>query len=379
MSIPGLPFGVTREPAVTRLLPDLPPGVRDPVHSVLGHGLAQGCVEPPWIAVEDEQGEWVRVAASCSLGERARAVVAASTEVALVQAARLGLGGALWLPPSTMAMKSALEAAAAASIDAAAMDPRVVELVTSGPGPLWAVTWRNRPFWKNQLGVVRLLALLAELAGDLEAPPALLPWPALLVSGRNRAEIVEACDLGLGRSPVKPLQPPEVVAVPASGEPGVATLRALLDLESTGAVAGPDCPPQPVYALPSGRRIGFWAPSPPEPPGEGLWCPGPEVGEHSAWLARSSEGHTLRVPEVVSSSQVDADVGGAVRLPGWLSLGARPASPAGLLIERLLASCNRKGLTLWVPNVDSDLLRYLLRLDGELWVDGPAVPSAGGG
>jgi len=302
-----------------------------------------------------------------------------ATEHALVQAARLGVGGALWLPPSTMAMVAALEAAGSARGDLPAVDPGVVDLVTSEPGSLWAVTWRNLPFWRRQLGRARLLAVLVDLAREIGAPPALLPWPALLVSERSREEIGAAYGPVLDPSPLRPLQPPEIVAVADWGEPGPATLRALLDLESAGGVDKPEGPPQPVHELPSGRRIGFWAPSSPDPPDEGVWCPATEVGEDSAWLSRSLEGHWLRVPEVLASSRVDADGGGAVRVPGWLSLGARPGSPAGLLIERLLVSCNRRGLTLWVPNVDSDLLRYLLRLGGELWVDGPAVPSGGGG
>jgi len=40
----------------------------------------------------------------------------------------------------------------------------------------------------------------------------------------------------------------------------------------------------------------------------------------------------------------------------------------------LAEAAHRRGLPLWVPNVDSIALRFLLGLPGTLWVDGPAVP-----
>ena len=57
-------------------------------------------------------------------------------------------------------------------------------------------------------------------------------------------------------------------------------------------------------------------------------------------------------------------------------LEAGPGRPAGLLIERLAAAAERAGVALWIPNVDGAKLQFLLRLPGELWVDGPAVPEA---
>ncbi len=65
----------------------------------------------------------------------------------------------------------------------------------------------------------------------------------------------------------------------------------------------------------------------------------------------------------------------AVRVPGWASRGMRPGSPAGLLVTRIAEAASRRGLPLWIPNVDQEGLRLVLGLPGTVWVDGPAVPS----
>jgi hypothetical protein len=241
------------------------------------------------------------------------------------------------------------------------------------------VTWENIGFWRGQLGPRRLLGLLAELAADLEVPPALVPWPALLVAGRPRAEVVTAAGRWLDGKHLGPLEPPAVVEI-ADAEDGLATaMQTLLSLESESGVRKGSVPAQPVHVLPSGRRVGYWSSAPVEPRDTERWCAAPVPGERGAWLVRTTDGQTLRVPEVVSSVQVEAHPENVVRLPGWLSLAARPATPAGLLIERLLTVCRRSGVTLWVPNVDAGLLRHLLRLGGEVWVDGPTVPGVGEG
>jgi len=65
----------------------------------------------------------------------------------------------------------------------------------------------------------------------------------------------------------------------------------------------------------------------------------------------------------------------AVRVPGWASRGLRPGSPAGLLVTRIAEAASRRGIPLWIPNVDQEGLRLVLGLPGTIWVDGPAVPK----
>ena len=52
----------------------------------------------------------------------------------------------------------------------------------------------------------------------------------------------------------------------------------------------------------------------------------------------------------------------------------RAGTPAALLVARLADAADRRGLPLWIPNVDGEGLRFALGLPGTLWVDGPAVP-----
>ena len=62
------------------------------------------------------------------------------------------------------------------------------------------------------------------------------------------------------------------------------------------------------------------------------------------------------------------------RMPGWAADFLRPGSPAGLLARRLAEAAARRGLPLWIPNVDREALPEVLRLPGTIWVDGPSVP-----
>jgi len=133
--------------------------------------------------------------------------------------------------------------------------------------------------------------------------------------------------------------------------------------------------PRPVYRLPSGQFEGWWAPSEIE-----AWTPdrGWVATPHSVseagfrWRLEGGEGPSRWADDVFDATGA-ADV---ARLPGWVALGVGAGRPAGLLVERLAGAAEKNGIPLWVPNVDSVALQFLLRLPDVLWVDGPAVPDA---
>ena len=103
------------------------PGDENPegLYSVIAGALAGGAPDPSWVAVDDGSGSWVVEASTRPSAERARGVVAVSSEDALVKAQLLGVGGALWLPPSSLgaleAFSAAVSAEAPVALDAAAL------------------------------------------------------------------------------------------------------------------------------------------------------------------------------------------------------------------------------------------------------------------
>ncbi|MCW8983952.1 MAG: hypothetical protein OQK55_01315 [Thermoanaerobaculales bacterium] len=349
---------------------------RDGLYSVIGGALAGGAPEPSWIAVDNGSDAWVVEVSGFSAVERARGVVAASSEEAVMKAQRLGIGGAMWLPPASL---GAIEAfAAAASTEAPrAHDAASLELL-DGATSVHVVTFSNRPFWRAQLGDRELGTMLAELAVSLEAPVAILQWPALVLADRDQAAIVKAWDELVAE---KECAPPAVsVLSPTGTESGI--LSDAYSALTTGMTAGESSssmPAQPVHELPHGGRVGWWGLGTSDMPEDEGWFARPEdvTSTPFRWLLDGT-GTSGPVQEVLTGDEVAGlDQVLAVRVPGWASQGLRAGSPAGLLLTRIAAATSRRGLPLWVPNVDQEGLRFVLGLPGTIWVDGPAVPNPG--
>jgi hypothetical protein len=172
------------------LMPIPPDEIRDGLYSVIAGALAGGATGPSWVAVDDGSGSWVVEASTRPSAERARGVVAVSSEDALVKAQLLGVGGAMWLPPSSLgaleAFSTAVSAEAPVALDAAALE------LLEGRTPIQVVSIVDRRFWRSQVGDRVLENLTTELAIALEAPAAILRWPALVVADRDPGEIVTA-------------------------------------------------------------------------------------------------------------------------------------------------------------------------------------------
>lgn len=358
------------------LFPVPPDEIRDGFYSVIAGAIAGGAPEPAWVAVDNGTDAWLVEATKYCAADRARGVIAASGEEALVRAQRLGLGGAMWLPPASL---GALEAfvSAASSLTSEARDAASLELL-DGTSSFHVVTFSDRPFWRAQLGDHELTRLLADLAFALEAPVAILQWPALVVAERDERAIVEAWEelvAGSNRAaPAVSVLSPD----PFAGEIVVDAYAALTAGSAAGGPSAP-VPAQPVHELPHGRRVGRWALGASEPPGDEHWIAAPVeiTSRRCRWRLDGTEISGF-VEEVVNGDEVAGlENVEAVRVPGWASRGLRAGSPAGLLVTRIAEAASRRGLPLWIPNVDQEGLRFVLGLPGVVWVDGPAVPNSG--
>ena len=359
------------------LLGRLPETLRGGLDSVISGALASGAPEPSWVATDDGSGDWVSEVAGRSGAQRARGVVAGASADAVAMAQRLGIGGAMWLPPSSLAAMEAFEAAAAAALPALDFDPAVVEAL-GADAAIRILTFGDRGFWRVQLGDRALAVLLAELAGVVGAPAAILPWPALLLSDQLSVGVSEAwreAASSSGRA-VPGLIATELT-VGGMGKGGVlqAAYKALVDGASEVEAAG-SIGPQPVYELPQGRRVGWWNRTEEEAPAEGWLAAPTEVGTERCRWELEGEGGPGVVEEVLSATEVaESEGAAAVRVPGWACRGLRPGTPAGLLVTRLAEETARRGLPLWIPNLNDEGLRFVLGLPGTLWVDGSAVPA----
>jgi hypothetical protein len=360
-----------------RLFPDVQPAVRSPLESVLGQALATGSPPPAWVAVEDDHHSWIREAAAASPAERARGVLAARSEAGLVTAVRLGIGGALPLPPSTKAARAAFEAAALVG-ERAWPDPGLADLVVAEASCLVAVGWARSEFWRCQLGEPEMAAWLADFAVELGVLPAVVPWPALLLEERSVEQLVGAWHRVEARSGIVSDGIVVVRVEPAAGHGGraVAAIRGLAESGAKGSTQlGEDAPARPVYELPSGRRVGWWSSSASGRVADDGWIATPEETTAAGlrWKLTGPDGSNWAANDVLRSDDVGSP---AARLPGWVGVAIGAGRPAGLLLERLAAAAAAKGVPLWVPNVAHAALNLVLRQPGSIWVDGPAAPSA---
>jgi hypothetical protein len=347
---------------------------REGFYSVIAGAIASGEPEPSWIAVDDGSDSWINEVSTRPAPERARGVVAAVSDASLVSAQRLGIGGAMWVPPSSLGALEAFAAAAEAAMpfpcDGSALE------VLDQRRPLVIVDFNDRPFWRVQIGEAGLASLLAELAAALEVPAAVVPWPALVVADIDPGDIVSAWeDLAPARGWARPSVAIRTPTISAPALPDFIYLTlAKNPIESEGASS---VPYQAVHELPHGRRVGWWNPRAGETVQEDGWVARPiEVaGDRCVWQLEE-EGSPSIVAEVVNADEVaDVDQAVAVRVPGWASRGLRTGSPSGLLIGRIAEAAHRLGVPLWIPGVEQDGLRFVLGLPGTIWVDGPAVPS----
>lgn len=358
---------------MVRLLPPNPGRAALGLRDVVSGALAGGAPEPAWIAVDDGSGRWIPLVSACPVAERARGVVVSGADAALVAAHRIGVGGAAALPVSTPGLVEAFRSAAQGPAPLPVFDPGSMELFESSTG-LVVAAFSNRAFWRAQLGDRVLSRLLAELAIGLQVPPAVLPWPAVILAIRDERRIFDLWKplaAGAGR-PADDLVVSEVI--PGARGVAAAVYSALLDLvEHIRAVKTVSS--EPVYELPNGRLIGRWA-SEPGPEDRDVWVAAPiEISGPKCRWRLTGGGTTSEVDDVLEVADLTRIEGApAVRVPGSLTGNLRQGTPAGLLVQRLADAAARRGLPLWVPNVDTEALRFALKLPGTIWVDGPAVP-----
>lgn len=335
---------------------------------------------PPRVFVECPDDEWQRHAVSLPTLERRRSVLVAASEAALLDAVRLEIGGAARLPVSTHALMMACEAAADSSKGGAACiaTRAVLEMVLErGPG-LWLVGWRPAAFWYHQVGASRLIGVLQEIARRLACIPAIIPGPFLVVGGRRRSEVEDACrvdDQSCGG--LIPILPTCVeMAAPAGPDGGarVEALMAAVGRDEEDADSG-DPKGFRVMELPSGHQLGRWSLTVADGADEG-WMAVPELQgrDPGVWRMEDSEGNRL-IRESTWSDELDRPDQSVLRVPGWIGAALQPGRPASLLVEILAGNEALAGRPLWVPSVDADGVRFLLGLPGPIWVDGPGVPG----
>ncbi|MCJ7752949.1 MAG: hypothetical protein MUP13_00150 [Thermoanaerobaculales bacterium] len=358
---------------MVRMLPPTPERADLGLREIIASALAGGAAEPAWIAIDDGSGQWLPVVAACPATERARGVVVASGDGALLAAHRLGVAGAAVLPLSTPGLVEALRAVSKGPVPVVSFDPAAMELFEGSLG-LKVAAFSNRAFWRAQLGDRVLTRLLAELAIGLGLPPLVLPWPALLLSDRNQRQILEAWK-PLAAAPGRPADD-LVISDVVPGERGVAAAVYSVVLERAEHLrAVKTVATEPVYELPAGRLIGRWA-SEPGPEDPDVWVAAPiEISGSKCRWRLTGGGTNTEVGDILEVADLTRIEGAAaVRVPGSVTGNLRPGSPAGLLVQRLADAAARRGFPIWVPNVDTEALRLALRLPGTVWVDGPAVP-----
>ena len=350
------------------LLPEPGPEVAVPLRSVIGRASGAGAALPSFVAVDLGGDDWAALAARFGACERARAVIVAARDQSLVTAARLGIGGALPLPPSTPAAIAALEAAGGSVAHGVDIGP--VELLAARSEHVLAVRFQNHRFWRMQLGEPALTRRLLELADELASPPAMVCPAVLLLADRSADEVEEAWNRVAAASPGRPGEGVRCSSV--EGADGAELAAAAVATLTGGDEPGP-ASPRPVVELPSGARVGSWATAIPDS-SEALWCAVPELERGRVRWRLAGGDREVLVEEVTTVEEVRSH-SVAVRFPGWLASTAAAGTPAGLLLTRLADAAARRGIPLWLPNVDRERLQLALRLGGTIWIDGPAVPE----
>ncbi len=351
---------------------ELVPGVEGNGHKAMIRvieGLRESGVElPPLIVTDEPDKPWRCSAARIPADVRRRSVVAVASDTDLLDAVRFEFGGAIRLPVSSLAMETACLAAAGAPAPETPMATRgVLNSVIAGAELVEGIGWSRSRFWRNHIGVRRLKKCLTELATRLGCTPVIIPGPILVVRDCEQEEIHRQLKSATAAGAHGLPSPPAIVPI--------ARLLDVMDFEIDGGngdeepVTMPD--PQGVLELPSGRRVGSWSFSR-DLPNEGeVWNAVAEESSSSgsSWTIFLADG---RVDTIIDSPVVAEQW--VVKIPGWMGDHLCPGSPSGLLVERLAMDPDRTGRPLWVSNADAAAVRYLLRMPGPIWVDGPGVP-----
>jgi len=358
------------------MLPEPGPAVAEPMRAALGEAFSEGALEPTFVAVATDEGEWRRASVARSRGDRCRAVLATSSNLGLADGIALSFGGAVCLPPSTAAVIEALAAAAAAPPAIPLADAVVVETVVGSAGEVIAVSVKDRWLWRTQLGDRRIEILLQSLASSIDVPPLLLPGPMMIAPGTDDVALRKAWSDTREKIPVA--RDIELIAtkLPITEETTdtvAGAWQAICRLQEGDAPRSADS--RPVYELPSGRRVGWWSAAPRNAKVAGEWAAHPVGvgGRGCRWVLRRDGESGFEVDDVIVPEDVTA--GPVVRVAGWIADRPTVGSPSGLLLTHLASAAARVGAPLWVPNVDGPDLRFLQRLRTTVWVDGPAVPE----
>lgn len=365
------------------LLPLTESVARRAIEKILETIPDQGVQLPPNVLIDDGRREWHRHAALLPVEVRRRSVIAAFSDAALLDAAGFELGGATLLPVSTPALKAACEIAA--SNDRLVCAPiatlGALEVMLRDAKELWVVGWRPQWFWHRQVGPTRLSGFLTDIASRLRCAPVLLPGPVLLIADRERAEIVAGCrdqhDAGASGCPVAPTvwDATEVLQESDSGARVEGVLSGKIEDgrgEDERTVSA-----FPVLDLSTGRPVGCWSPSAGIAETSSGFTAFPPDGrtQIGIWDFMDENGSRHVLVETTSLLDQERSSQTVIRVPGFIGAELRPGSPAGLLVERLAHDERRVGRPLWVPSVDNLAVRFLLRLPGPIWVDGPGVPG----
>lgn len=365
----------------------VPPGsstIHRAVESVLETLMNGNTALPTHVLIDEGDRSWLRLAAAWPVEVRRRTVLVTASDESLVDALSLEIGGAVRLPVSTPSMEAACESAAA--LDAAEAVPMatqgVLDTLVVESSEVLVVGWWPQAFWQRQMGPIRPVKWLVEIAERLAIIPVILPGPILFVAGRRRAEI-EAVWIGAEDRP----GPLSFASAPRILEfsPSVISVdgEVRIDLVLSATAAGQDDAVaqleinHPVLEIPSGRRVGCWSLSRRTADDGSPWHAVPRRGEGGGrwWEIVSADGSSELIAESTSLDLDDIEGQRVIRVPGFFGAASRSGSPAGLLIEGLARDAGRAGRPIWVPGVDGDGVRFLLGLPGPIWVDGPGVPG----
>ncbi len=360
-----------------RILGQPPEPLLRAVTSVFESAGSSGVSVPAALVIADDAGGRLDLLWSLSRSQRRRSVVVTGSDESLLDAVRLAVGGAAWLPCSSLAALEALEAAAGAGdVPGDGMSEADVLDLAACADRVSVVHLADAQFWHHQLGRGRMLSLLAELAGALGVLPAFVGWPALLVAGEVDWVEVAGAWRELADRRRQPL--PDLLMFEAVGgrEKSADICRGLVAGSGDDRFASASVP-APVRELPGGRMVGrWWLDEAPAPASAWLAWPQDLGGCASGrWLVSAAGRDELAVESATCDEVPAVAEASAVRVPGWVTDGLGSGTPAGILIARLAEAADRRGLPLWIPNLEQDGLHFVLGLPGTLWVDGSAVPE----
>jgi len=368
---------------MVRLAPPAERVAHRAIETILEKLLSDGQPLPSCVLVDDGAGEWRRHAALLPVEERRSTVVAALSEACLIDAVRFEIGGALWLPASLASMEIACESAAQARRPGTApvATRGMVEAVIAEAERLSAVGWWPQPFWNSILGTRRPLDCLTGVADRLGRVACVLPGPVLLVADRDRLEIETARDEEVARDGSTVQVPPAIVDLSeslgsahtkASVENVLASVFGEMcgDVEASAVVL-------PVFELPGGGRVGGWSSSPAARADGAGWLATPVEDDRvgGQWQLVGEGGSREIVADSISPPDELPATQSVIRVPGRLGAELHFGSPAALLVEKAARDGRRAGRPVWVPNVDTVGVAFLLTLPGPIWVDGSGVPG----